>query len=307
VLEDLPGDAGVPPRGGCVAQLLRRHLTLHGVAIDVFEPLAVLLAAHWARYVELMVSDQGASVALMTRGGGREFTARVASVLACCEIEPGVAARMLSLTEALKHRHGFLKLTFTPGGDPRPEVSLLHRRAMSIDRGLQLLAVDSALWDDVQGCAALLRQSCVHGVALTARPGSAQLQPALRFVQVIAAQRREAVRMRLAHVASRYAPCPAAVVCWAEHHDRWLAREHVALSLWLTPGRGDAAAMRIEYPDVSVPAAAGWLEQRAREDVRARFERLCTAAGRTTLSYLEVGLHQRPVPRLDASACLACS
>jgi hypothetical protein len=306
VLEDSPGDAGTAPRSGCVAQLLRRHLILHGVATDAFEPLTGLLAVHWNRYAELMVSDQGAAVALMTRGGGREFTARVASVLACCEIEPGAATRMLSLTEALRHRQYFLKLTFTPGGDPRPAVSLIHRRALSIERGLQMLAVDSLLWEDVRECAALLSQRCVHGAALTARPGASQLQPALRFAQVIAARRREAVRLRLAHVASRYAPESAAVVCWAEHHDRWLAREPVALSLWFTPGRGASAVVRIEYPEVSVAAAAGWLEQRMGE-VSARFERLCSVAGRTRLSYLEVGLYPQPVPRLDASACVACS
>jgi hypothetical protein len=278
---------------------------LHGVALDTFERLAGLLTAHWARYAELMVSDAGASVALMTRGGGREFTARIASVLACCEIEPGAAARILSLTEALKHRHCFLKLTFTPGGDPRPEVSLIHRRGLSIDRCLQLLAAAPALRDAVQGCATLLRHRCLHGVALTARPGIAQLRPALRFVQVIGAYRREAVRMRLAQVASRYAPCAAAVSCWAEHHDRWLAREQVALSLWLTPGSGDSAEVRIEYPDVSVPAAASWLERRVGE-VSERFGQLCAAAGRTTLSYLEVGLQQQPNPQLYAAASVAC-
>jgi hypothetical protein len=86
VLEDLP-DAGAAARAACLARSLRQQLTSQGIAVDVFDPLAALLAACWARDVELMISDDGGTLALTTRLRGRELLLRLDPVLACCEIE----------------------------------------------------------------------------------------------------------------------------------------------------------------------------------------------------------------------------
>jgi len=298
VLEDLH-DAGAPARAGRVAQLLRRQLISQGVAVDVFDRLATSLTAHWARYAELVISDDGSTLALITRGRGAEFLVRLTAALACCDIEPRAAARMLSLAEAGGSRQHWLELAFTRTGDPRPEISLMQRRVLSAAHGVQLLTLEPAAREQVHDCATLLGHSCIHGVALTARPDSVQLRAAVRFAQTLTARRREAVRMRLAHVLSRHAPCAAAVSCWAEHHDRWITHEHTPLSLWLTPAT-EASEVRIEYPDVSVAAAAGWLEERSSE-VSERFAALCAAAGRSGLSHLEVSLQQACVPRLYAA------
>jgi hypothetical protein len=304
VLEDLPEHAGVRAGAVCTARVLRQHLAAHGVATDAIEPLTAALGPglHGSCYLELLISEDGATVGFLIRARDPEFTARLAAVLACCEIEPTVAARMLALAETLHPGRYSLKLTFATAGELHPEVCLIQQRPLALEPGLQLLAADAAMRDQVHTCAALLHQRSLHGIAVAARPREAQWRAAVRFVQLITSRRRETARLRLAHVASRIAPCAAAVSCWAEQHDRWLAREHALLSLWLQPGGAEAAAVRIEYPDVAVPAA-GLLEPGSPEMLE-RFEQLSLMAGRATLSSLEVSLQQARLPRLHAAVCV---
>ena len=303
VLEDLPKHAGVPDGVACPAQLLRGHLTQQGVAAEAIEPLTTTLGLgpHWTRYLELLASDDGATAGFAIREPSSELLPRLTAVLACCEIDSQVATRMLALAESAQSARCMLRFMFSRG-ESRPEVSVIQRRPLALEQGLQLLGAGIQAIEQVRTCTALLRQASLHGVAITARPRDPQWRGAVRFAHLVTPRRRETARMRLAHAASRFAPCAAAVSCWAERHDGWLAREHTLLSLWLQLAMVDPATVSIEYPDVAVPAA-GLLEPGSAE-IHERFEQLSFAAGRATLSYLEVSLQQARLPRLHAAACL---
>jgi hypothetical protein len=263
-------------------------------------PLVRLLASQWARYLELVISDDGTNVAVMTQGRGPEFTVQLGALFTLCEIDPVAAARMLTLSRALNHGRCFVRMCFTAGSDAPPRVSVMHRRAMHLEHGLRLIAADEQTQLELRSFAGLLQQSSVHGLVLSARAGDAQMRPAVRFARVVTGRRREAVRMRWTHAASRHAPMGSAVSCWAEHHDALLTREHPLLSMWLQPGSGmRAAEVRIEYPEVAVPSAARILDSRVAE-VAARFEQLCAEAERATITHLEVILGSAALPALHA-------
>ena len=305
VLEDPSEHASGPASCQHLTRLLSEHLTLQGAADAAVQPLAKLFASQWASYLELMVSDDGTTVAVMTHGRGQQFTAQIQSLLRSCEIETAAADQILELAAALNHGRCLVQLSFVSGSCPQLEVSVCYRRTMHLDHGLRLIGADATAALDVRGCADLLHRCAISGIALSARRGAAAVRPAVHFTQVVTERRREAVRMRLAHAASHYAPCAAAVSRWAEHHDLLLSPERGVLSVAFTPANAThAAQVDIEYADVPTHAAARLVEEHA-SAAAERFEQLCARAGRTALSYLEVSLQQAQLPVLHAYACVA--
>jgi hypothetical protein len=287
---------------GCprIAGLLSDHLPAHQAAGTSIQALTRLFAARWSRHLELMVSDDDTVVAVMTHGRGEQFTAQVQSLLHSCEFETAAADQLAALAAAMNHGRCLLQLSLMPGSSPQLEVSVRYRRTMHLDYGLRLLGADAAASLDVRGCAASLHKSAVSGLELSVRRGASAVRPAVHFTQVVTERRRETVRMRLAHAASRYAPCAAAVTRWAEHHDLLLSPEQRVLSLAFSPASADQdARIVIEYADVPVQAAAQLVEQRAAAAVQC-FEQLCARADRHALSYLEVNLQRAQLPVLHA-------
>jgi hypothetical protein len=306
VLDHISEHASVP--AGCqhITQLLSEHLTPQGAAHVTVLPLAELFASQWASYLELMVSDDGATVAVMTRGRGSQFTAQIQSLLRSCEIDRAVVEQILALAAALNHGRCLVKLTLASGSRPYLEISVAYRRTMHLDHGLSLIGADASASGAVRDCADLLHKSAISGIALSARRGTAAVRHAVHFVHAVTERRRDAVRMRLAHAASHYAPCAAAVSCWAEHHDLLLSSERRVLSVAFAPANAaQDAQIDIEYADVPTQVAARLVEQHATAAAE-HFERLCARAGRSTLSYLEVSLQQAKLPVLYGYACVAC-
>ena len=302
MLEDLSIHGDTPLSCQYLAGLLGEHLPLHEAAGTDVLMLAGLFAAQWSRHLELMTSDDGATVGVLTQGRGEQFTAQIQSLLCSCEIDPAAADQMLALAAALNHRRCLLQLSVTSGSEPQLEVSVRYRRSMHLDHGLRLLGMDAAASRDVRGCAELLHKCDVSGLTLGARRGASQVRQTVHFTQIMTERRRESVRMRLAHAASRFAPCAPAVIRWAEHHDPLLSPERLALAVAFAPASaGQEAQFAIEYANVPVPAAVRLVEQHAAATAE-RFEELCARADCCDLSHLEVSLQRSQWPVLQAYA-----
>ncbi len=299
MLEDLSERASPSASGGAYAKhALDEHLALAAEQGSAMASLLQLCAPTSA--MELALNHDGTAVAVMMYGRGSDFTARVRTLLERCEIDAAALEQVLMLAQALNHARCRIKLT---GSAQQLEVEIRWRRAMHLDHAARLIGMDANAWGEVQSFAALLHKSSVSGVSLTVQPRSLQVRSAVLFAQVVSERRREQVRMRLAHAVSRHAPCAPAVTRWVEHHDALLTHVRTLLSIWLTPGSAADTRIGIEYPDVTVNAAAAVLEHRAGE-VQRRFEALCLRAGCASLSYLEVGLQAAAEPRLCGHAGL---
>lgn len=294
MLEDLSERAGLSASGSAHAKhALDEHLALAAEQGSAMASLLRLCAPTSA--MELALSNDGTVVAVTTHGRGSDFTARVRTLLERCEIDATALAQVLMLAQALNHARCLVKLICSA---QQLEVEIRWRRALHLDHAARLIGMNASAWNEVESFAALLHKTAVGGVSLTMRPRSLPVRPAVLFAQVVSERRREQVRMRLAHAVSRHAPCAPAVTRWVEHHDALLAHARTLLSVWLTPGAAVAdTRIGIEYPDVTVPAAAAVLEHRAGE-VERRFAALCRRAGCASLSCLEVGLQAAAEPRL---------
>ena len=281
-----------------IVQLLQSHLQRDPTKIVL---LAGSMAPHCADYFELMTTADGGEVAVMTRGRGSQFTAQIQELLQRCDSGRVAQDQLLMLAQALDHPRCLLELTLaTAGCEPQIRVGL--RRSLHIEHALRLINADADVARDVRGFATLLARNTVSAIGLQVGPDANVVRYALHFTQTVTERRRESVRMRIAHAASRYAPSGAAVRCWAEHHDALLTPERYLLGLSFTPASsGLPAHVAIEYANV-LPEIAALLRESRAAAVSEHFAQLCLRAARGTLSYLHVGLGAASLPELRGYA-----
>ena len=260
-------------------------------------------------YGELIAAVDTPVAGLLVRGEGEEFTRRVSALMERWGMTDEAQRYHLYLADCFEHKRIFLKLEWhAVGQSVERQIAVYYRRRPSVHDALRFLTGftgQSAPVADVREMGSLLGKDTVHFVAFTARPRSPMWHK-FYFSQYLTPSTFAHVELRLQRVARRFAPDAQSASRWAIYHDR-LARRHCTdtlfVSLALTEDECDRS-VKIDYPGVSPLVAAGLLDGPASERAHERFQRLCTVAGRPTLSYLGVRMGVEEQPTLKGYADL---
>jgi hypothetical protein len=283
-------DLGDGPRLQAVREVLEAFVP---AAAEEIGQVSGTVLPEFNEYGELIAAVDASMAGLLVRGEGEGFTRRVSALMERWGMTEEALRYHRHLADSFEHKRIFLKLEWhAVGRNVEHQIALYYRRRPTLHEALRILTRftgQSAPVADVREMGSLLGKDTVHFVAFTARPHS-PIRHKFYFSQYLTPERFAHAELRLQRVARRFVPDTQSASRWAMYNDR-LARRHCTdtlfVSLALTEEESDRS-VKIDYPGVSPLLAAGLLDGPESELAHERFRRLCTAAGRPTLSYLGV-------------------
>ncbi len=148
-----------------------------GLPWEKVTPFVGAFPDEMGRYQELSVDDRSTDLGLMTRGGGKDFTFRVARYMETHGIDEPRLRRLLVTARYFEHRNLFLKVEVGPGGPSEFSWYFRRRPSLAVARAwLAEAGVGDEALDTVEEVARTLDKETVHFVAAAEHVDGSSLQ-----------------------------------------------------------------------------------------------------------------------------------
>lgn len=265
-------------------------------AIELFRPEL----DEYAEIISAPPGPLGGVTGFMTRGEGPGFTERARAVAISAGADGAVIGELAALAAWCEHRRAFFKVEWHPRGEAcdmvlasyfrrRPPLSAVQRYLL--DQGVPVDALEQL--EQLAGC---LGKRTPHFVSMALRPGSSAHYK-IYFSQYLTPDTADEVRRNVGDALAAMQTPAGALELWEAQHARSLPAftplahdATIFLSVSLTV-EGVVPGIKIDYPDVSPEAVAGWTAEVPAEAAPAAAAAAAAAAaevGASTLSYLGV-------------------